>query len=168
MGNELKIIKLNKSKDKRGYLTKIFDQNIKINNKYNFIVKEHLISFSKKNVIRGMHYQSGNYAQNKIVYVIEGTIIDVIVDIRKKSKNFLKVYDFSLSSKKNHGIFIPKYYAHGFKVTSNYAVVGYLLDNNYNKKSDKGILWKSINYNWKVTNPILSYKDSKLPDVKEF
>tara|TARA_B100000989_G_scaffold298254_1_gene286743 strand:- start:9486 stop:9986 length:501 start_codon:yes stop_codon:yes gene_type:complete len=166
MNNELKIIKLNKSKDKRGYLTKIFDQNIKINNKFNFIVKEHLISLSKKNVIRGMHYQSSNYAQNKIVYVIEGTIIDVIVNIRKKSKNYLKVYDFSLSSKKNLGIFIPKYYAHGFKVTSNYAVVGYLLDNNYNKKNDKGILWKSINYNWKVTNPILSNKDSKLPPVK--
>ena len=110
MNNELKIIKLNKSKDKRGYLTKIFDQNIKINNKFNFIVKEHLISFSKQNVIRGMHYQSSNYAQNKIVYVIEGTIIDVIVNIRKKSKNYLKVYDFSLSSKKNLGIFIPKYY----------------------------------------------------------
>ena len=166
MNNELKIIKLNKSKDKRGYLTKIFDQNIKINNKFNFIVKEHLISLSKKNVIRGMHDQSSNYAQNKIVYVIEGTIIDVIVNIRKKSKNYLKVYDFSLSSKKNLGIFIPKYYAHGFKVTSNYAVVGYLLDNNYNKKNDKGILWKSINYNWKVTNPILSNKDSKLPPVK--
>ena len=166
MNNELKIIKLNKSKDKRGYLTKIFDQNIKINNKFNFIVKEHLISLSKKNVIRGMHYQSSNYAQNKIVYVLEGTIIDVIVNIRKKSKNYLKVYDFSLSSKKNLGIFIPKYYAHGFKVTSNYAVVGYLLDNNYNKKNDKGILWKSINYNWKVTNPILSNKDSKLPPVK--
>ena len=167
MRKEFKIIKLNKIKDKRGYLTKIFDKNIKINNKYNFTVKEHLISFSKKNVIRGMHYQSGNFAQNKIVYVIEGTIIDIIVDIRKKSKNYLKVYDFSLSSKKNYGIFIPKYYAHGFKVTSNYAVVGYLLDNNYNRKNDKGILWKSINYNWKVTNPILSHKDSKLPDIKE-
>ena len=167
MFNELKIIKFNKSKDKRGYLTKIFDKNVKINNKYNFIVKEHLITLSKKNVIRGMHYQSGNFAQNKIVYVIDGAIIDVIVDIRKKSKNYLKVYDFALSSKKNNGIFIPKYFAHGFKVTSKYALVGYLLDKNYNKENDKGILWKSINYNWKVSNPILSYKDSKLPYIKK-
>ena len=84
MRKEFKIIKLNKIKDKRGYLTKIFDKNIKINNKYNFTVKEHLISFSKKIVIRGMHYQSGNFAQNKIVYVIEGTIIDIIVDKKIK------------------------------------------------------------------------------------
>ncbi len=168
MRNKIKIINFKKKIDNRGYLIKIFNNKIKLNNKTNFPIKEHVISFSKKNVIRGMHYQSGKHSQNKIIYVIEGKILDVVIDLRKNSNNFSKVFDFVLSSKNNKGVYVPKNFAHGFKVLSDYAIVGYLLDNFYNKKNDKGIFWQSINYNWKTSKPIVSKRDKNFPTIENY
>ena len=161
----VKIINLNQAKDRRGYFLKIFDRKYFIKNNINFKIKEHFISLSKINVIRGMHYQSGKHAQNKLVYVIEGKINDVFIDLRKNSKTYLNIQNVELSSKNNKAVFLPKGVAHGFRVLSKSSIVGYLVDNYYNKTSDKGILWNSIGYDWKIKNPLISKRDKNFPTL---
>lgn len=159
----VKIINFTQAKDKRGYFSKIFDRKYFIKNNIIFRIKEHFISFSKIDVIRGMHYQSGKYAQNKLVYVIEGKINDVFIDLRKNSKTYLNVQNVVLSSTNNKAVLLPRGVAHGFRVLSKTSIVGYLVDNYYNKTHDKGILWSSIDYNWKIKKPVISKRDKNFP-----
>jgi len=164
----VKIINFNQEKDRRGYFSKIFDRKYLIKNNINLKIKEHFISFSKIDVIRGMHYQSGKYAQNKLVYVIAGKIDDVFIDLRKNSRTYLKIQNIVLSCTNNKALFLPKGVAHGFRVLSKSSIVGYLVDNYYNKISDKGILWSSIGYNWKIKNPNVSKRDKNFPPLDFF
>jgi dTDP-4-dehydrorhamnose 3,5-epimerase len=168
MINGVKVINFNQLQDRRGYFSKIFDEKYFIKKNINFKIKEHFISFSKLNVVRGMHYQSGKYAQNKLVYVIDGKIDDVFIDLRKNSNTYLNVQNILLSSTNNRAVFLPRGVAHGFRVLSKSSIVGYLLDNYYSKVSDKGILWSSIGYNWKIKNPIISKRDEKFPSLDKF
>lgn len=164
----VKIININHAKDRRGYFSKIFDKKYFIKNNINFKIKEHFLSSSKIDVIRGMHYQSGKYAQNKLVYVIKGKINDVFIDLRKNSKTYLNIQNVVLSPKNNKAVFLPKGVAHGFRVLSKSSIVGYLVDNYYNKTFDKGILWSSIGYNWKIKNPNVSKRDKNFPPLDFF
>tara|TARA_X000000368_G_C22811416_1_gene614839 strand:+ start:148 stop:654 length:507 start_codon:yes stop_codon:yes gene_type:complete len=161
----VKIINFKQAKDTRGYFSKIFDKKYFVKNNISFQIKEHFISFSKKDVIRGMHYQSGKYAQNKLVYVVEGKINDVFIDLRKNSKTYLNIQNVVLSSANNKAVFLPKGVAHGFRALSQSSLVGYLVDNYYNKLSDRGILWSSIGYNWKIKKPNISKRDKKFPTL---
>lgn len=164
----VKIINFIKVKDSRGYFSKIFNENFFNINNIKFKTKEHFISFSKKDVIRGMHYQSGRYAQNKLVYVIAGKIDDVFIDLRKNSRTYLKIQNIVLSCKNNKALFLPRGVAHGFRVLSESSIIGYLVDNLYNKEHDKGVLWSSLNYNWKIKNPIVSKRDKNFPPLDFF
>jgi hypothetical protein len=101
MIEDVRIINFKKVKDSRGYFSKIFSEKFFNINNIKFKTKEHFISFSKKDVIRGMHYQSGRYAQNKLVYVISGKINDVFIDLRKSSKTYLRTQNIVLSSVNN-------------------------------------------------------------------
>ena len=161
----VKIINFNRTKDSRGYFSKIFDEKYFIKNNINFKIKEHFLSSSKIDVIRGMHYQSGKYAQNKLVYVIEGKINDVFIDLRKNSNTYLNIQNIMLSSTNNKAVFLPQGVAHGFRVLSQSSIVGYLVDNYYNKVCDKGVLWSSIGYNWKIKKPNMSERDKNFPTL---
>ena len=153
--NKLLIIKGKKFSDKRGYFREILIEKL-LKKRFPFKV----ISSSKKNVIRGMHYQSKN-AQGKYISVIKGKIFDVALDLRKKSKTFGKYFSIVLSDKNCTSIYIPKGFAHGFAGLEKDNVIVYSCTNYRNKNAEKGILWKDkkINIKWPIKKPILSAKD---------
>jgi len=127
------------------------------------------LSYSKKNVIRGLHYQLPPFAQDKLVCVMKGEILDVAVDIRKGSETFRQFKTVLLSDKNREQLFIPKGFAHGFSVLSDFAIVQYKISAPYSKKHERGIIWndKDLNINWQINNPILSEKDKLLPSLKD-
>ncbi|MHB1947693.1 MAG: dTDP-4-dehydrorhamnose 3,5-epimerase [Gammaproteobacteria bacterium] len=120
------------------------------------------LSVSKKNVIRGLHYQL-EHAQDKLVYVISGTILDVVVDIRKGSPTFGKWMSQILSDENYLQLFIPKGFAHGISTLSENAKYIYKCTDYYNPQSEFGIQWNDpdLNIDWQISQPILSEKDSK-------
>ena len=128
-------------------------------------------SKSKYGVVRGLHFQSGEYAQAKLVHVAKGRILDIAVDIRKKSPTFGQYIAVELSDVNHRQLFIPRGFAHGFSVLSEDAVFQYKCDNYYNPQSERGILWNdpSIGIDWQlpVSDIILSEKDKKHPLLKD-
>tara|TARA_A100001015_G_C14683637_1_gene591725 strand:- start:166 stop:693 length:528 start_codon:yes stop_codon:yes gene_type:complete len=138
--NDLIILKTNYYFDDRGYFTEEFNSknfNLSIKKKINFIQDN--VSFSKKNVFRGLHYQIAPFQQNKLIKVIRGEILDFVLDINKKSKTYGKLFNFRLSSKNKHQLFIPSGYAHGFYVLSQTALIRYKVDKPYSPKHEQGI-----------------------------
>ena len=123
---------------------------------------------SKKNVLRGLHYQI-KQPQGKIVRVIKGKIFDVAVDLRKKSKYFLKWVGVELSSENNHQLWIPEGFAHGFLTLSDDTEVLYKTTDYYSKNDERTIIWndKDINIDWPlIEKPIISNKDEKGLEIK--
>ena len=125
-------------------------------------------SFSFKNVLRGLHYQK-DHPQDKLVMVLEGKVLDVIVDIRPDSVSFGKWLSFELSSENFHQLYIPKGFAHGFITLSDHVNFIYACTEYYNPSSEAGIRWNDpiLNISWPIDNPILSDKDQKLPYWQE-
>jgi len=124
-------------------------------------------SHSKRNVIRGLHYQLKPKMQAKLVHVIKGEIFDVAVDIRKNSPSFGKWVGEVLSGPRM--LYIPEGFAHGFCVLSDVAEVIYQCSCEYSKEHERGILWSDtdISIDWPIKNPILSDKDAQLPTLKK-
>ncbi|MGC8573844.1 MAG: dTDP-4-dehydrorhamnose 3,5-epimerase [Caldisphaera sp.] len=163
------LIKPKTFNDNRGYFleTYSFPQFSKLN--IDFKVIQENQSYSKKGVIRGLHYQKEPYAQAKLVRAVKGEIYDVAVDIRKGSPTFGKYVSAYLSEENKHMLYIPRGFAHGFQVLSEDAIVIYLVDNDYAPNYEAGIRYddKDLNINWPIKNPILSEKDLKWPYLKE-
>lgn len=124
-------------------------------------------SSSTYGVIRGLHFQKPPYAQTKLIRVLQGEILDVVVDLRHDSKTFGQTYSIVLSSENQLQLLIPKGFAHGFVVLSERADVMYKCDQLYNKESESGILFNDpkLNIDWKVdaNKMIVSSKDLVLP-----
>ncbi len=139
--------------DKRGFFQELFLQK-KFNIKSIFTA----IAFSKKNVIRGMHFQLKN-KQTKIITVLSGKILDVSVNLRKNSKDFGKVFYFTMSE--GDSVFIPNYFAHGYECLSKNASILYHLDNYRDENNECGIPFndKYLKIKWKTRKPILSKRD---------
>jgi dTDP-4-dehydrorhamnose 3,5-epimerase len=158
--------------DDRGVFTKTFNLNMfrELEIGGALEIKESLCSTSKKDVLRGMHYQQYPYSAAKIVSVVKGRILDVIVGIGGKfnTRNRGKIYSVELSDTNAKSLYIPDGYAHGFLVLSEEAVVVYHQTNHFNAASDKGIHFNSFGFEWPVTNPIVSEKDLELPGINEF
>ena len=160
----LKVYKKDTFKDNRGYFRELFHNN-KIDKKFPFDV----MSFSKKNVLRGLHLQTSKL-QGKFVTVLRGKIFDVAVDCRKNSKTFGKYYSIVLSEKDNTSLYIPEGFAHGFCSLSEKTIMHYKCTNYRDKLSETGILWndKDLNIKWPIKKPILSKKDKSNISFKEF
>jgi dTDP-4-dehydrorhamnose 3,5-epimerase len=128
-----------------------------------------VVSISKKNVIRGLHLQTKK-SQDKLVGVIKGRILDVVVDLRKKSKTFGKHFKIILSSKNAKYLYIPKGFAHGFMGLEKENIVLYSCSNYRNSKYERSIKWndKDLNINWTTKKPIISKRDSLALTLKEF
>ena len=134
------------------------------------------ISFSKKkSTIRGMHLQKAPYEQSKLIFVIQGSIMDVFVDLRKNSKTFGKHYSVILKSNKKQFLYIKKGFAHGFKTLEDNTKVFYKVSNYYSSKHELTLSYldKTINIDWKIKNkiPYLSDKDQtgyNLDKIKEY
>ena len=161
---DLIIIKNKSYKDKRGYFKELLKEN-EIKKKFPFLV----MSYSKKNVIRGLHLQQKK-TQGKFVTVIKGKIYDVVIDLRKKSKTFGKKYSIILSDKNCKSIYVPEGFAHGFCALGKDNYVIYSCTNYRDKQSEIGIKFddKKLNINWPTKSPILSKKDRENPSLIKF
>ena len=128
-------------------------------------------SKSSKGVLRGLHYQLAPYAQSKLVRVIQGSVLDVAVDIRKGSSTFGNYVAIELTSENKKQMFIPRGFAHGFVVLEDDTIFVYKVDNYYNPKCDRGIAFddKTLNIDWLLDeNELnLSEKDKAQPKLKE-
>jgi len=128
-------------------------------------------SFSTHGILRGLHYQIGDKAQAKLVRVVTGEVLDIVVDIRKSSPHFGKIYTYVLDEKKKHQLFVPRGFAHGFVVLSETAIFQYKVDNFYSKADERGILYNdpALGIDWKLpaTAIQVSEKDKVLPLYKD-
>ena len=158
------LVKNKKFNDLRGYFKElIVEKKLKV--KFPFQV----MSFSKKNIIRGLHIQTKN-PQGKFVTVIKGKIFDVTVDLRKKSKTYGKYFSKILSDKNSLSIYIPPGFAHGFCTLDKENFVVYSCTQYRNAKSEIGIKYndQDLNIKWPIKKPILSLKDKKNYSLKDF
>ena len=153
--------------DQRGYFFESFNQANMNNLGISFVPVQDNESRSSKGVIRGLHYQLIPFDQAKLIRVIEGKIFDVALDLRKDSSTFGKWFGIDLDSENKEMVLIPKGFAHGFSVLSNFAIIQYKCDNIYNAQHERGIFLNDphLNINWKTgTNmQVISEKDSKQP-----
>jgi len=154
----LKILKTKIYKDKRGYLKEVFKSSVFKSKNFVFDV----MSFSKKNVLRGLHIQTKN-PQAKIITVTHGKIFDVAVDLRKKSKTFGKHFSVIISDNSDFSLYIPKGFAHGFLCMSKKCTINYKCSEYRDPNSEITLDWqdKNVNIKWPTKKPILSNKDKK-------
>lgn len=126
-------------------------------------------SNSKKGALRGLHYNIAPHAQDKLVWVTQGEIFDVVVDIRKSSPTFGKYESVILSEKNKQMLFVPVGFAHGLQVLSDYADVHYKVSDYFDASCDKGVIWNDseIRIDWPIKDPILSDKDKAHPLLKD-
>ncbi|MBC3845744.1 dTDP-4-dehydrorhamnose 3,5-epimerase [Winogradskyella echinorum] len=160
-------------KDKRGYFIESHNQkafNDALGLEIDFVQDNE--SQSSKGVLRGLHYQVGDYAQAKLVRVIKGKVLDVVVDLRPKSPTFGEHLSVELSDKNKTQIFIPRGFAHGFLVLEDETIFSYKCDNFYNKEAETGIIYndEDLGIDWKLSKNelIISNKDLVLPSFKSF
>jgi len=156
------VIRKKKYKDKRGFFQEIFlKKEIKLNTNFTAIAK------SKKNVIRGLHFQLKN-KQTKLIYVALGEILDVAINLKKKSRDFGKVYYSIL--REGDMILIPNYCAHGYECLSKKSIVLYHLDKYRDSNNENGLKHndKFLKIKWKTKKPILSKRDKHQQNFLEF
>ena len=149
--------------DQRGYFLERFNKKIFHQAAgYELDLFQQNESLSSKGIVRGLHYQLNN-TQGKLVSVIEGSIIDVAVDIRENSKTFGEHFVVPLDGKAKQLLWIPKGYAHGFSVISDQAIISYLVDSPYDQESEQTIIWSdpALGINWGLEEPVVSQKDSE-------
>ncbi|MFK7901075.1 MAG: dTDP-4-dehydrorhamnose 3,5-epimerase [Cyclobacteriaceae bacterium] len=154
--------------DERGYFFESFNQESFNKHVPNTQFVQDNQSFSTKGVLRGLHFQKPPYAQGKLVRVIQGKVLDVIVDLREESSTFGEWDSFILDAKKSNMLFVPEGFAHGFSTIED-AIFVYKCTNGYSKISEGGILWndEQLNIDWGIEAPIVSEKDCELPTFKE-
>ena len=158
--------------DERGYFFESFNERTfaeKTGLNVHFVQDNQ--SFSSKGVLRGLHYQTGEYAQAKLVQVLQGEVLDVAVDIRPESETYGKYVAVLLTSENKKQFFVPRGFAHGFLVLSETALFAYKCDNFYNKESEGGIVFddKTIGIEWNFPKEklIISEKDQYNPTLEK-
>lgn len=159
-------------KDDRGYFFESYNESkLKQILGYNPVFVQDNQSKSTFGVIRGLHMQAGDFSQAKLVRVLEGAVLDVVVDARKDSATFGKSFSIELTADSNKQLFVPRGFLHGFSVLSEEAVFFYKCDNLYNKESESGVnpLDRSLGIDWKIAKEkmILSEKDREAPEFTQ-
>jgi len=154
--------------DSRGKFIKTFTDDSFKENKLDITIKETYYSISSKDVIRGMHFQTPPYDHVKLVYVPYGSILDVVLDIRRKSATYGKYFSTELSSKNGNILIIPKGLAHGFKSLEENTNVTYMQTTCYSPNNDGGIRYDSFGFDWKCKNPKLSHRDTSFESLENF
>ena len=157
--------------DSRGYFFEAYNEQTFSNEGVSIKFVQDNQSKSSYGVIRGLHYQLTPYAQTKLVRVLEGTILDVAVDIRKGSPTYGQSFSIELSAENKKQLLVPTGFAHGFSVISETAIVLYKCDQFYNKESEGGIIYNdaSLNIDWSLPKDkvLVSEKDMQLPSLSE-
>ncbi|WP_262899384.1 dTDP-4-dehydrorhamnose 3,5-epimerase family protein [Pedobacter sp. ISL-64] len=156
---DLYIMEYNSFLDNRGEFVKTIHKETFLEKELDYIFTESFYSISNKNVIRGMHFQVPPKDHSKLVYVVTGSIIDVVLDIRKTSETFGRFFSIELSAKNRKGIYIGKGFAHGFLSLENDTTVEYHTSTSQSRECEAGIRFDSFGYDWEVEKPILSNRD---------
>ncbi|MDB0022465.1 dTDP-4-dehydrorhamnose 3,5-epimerase [Flavobacteriaceae bacterium] len=167
--NDLIIFEPEIYRDERGYFFESYNKkelkNINVDSDF---VQDNESS-SSYGVLRGLHFQEEPFDQAKLIRCLKGEVLDVVVDLRKKSSTYLKHFSIKLSDVNKYQLYIPKGFAHGFVVLSKNATFSYKVDNYYSPNHERGIIWNdsSLNIDWKVPKNkiIISDKDQKLPSL---
>jgi dTDP-4-dehydrorhamnose 3,5-epimerase len=132
-----------------------------------FVQENH--SFTKKGVVRGLHFQRPPHAQAKLVSVASGKVLDVVVDLRRNSKTFGQHYSCQLDGIRHNMLLVPEGFAHGFGALED-SIFVYKCSDLYHPELEGGIIWNdsSLAIDWQITKPVVSAKDKQLPTMKEF
>ena len=151
--------------DDRGYFTELFKRSAFEELGILDLIHQDNLSFSKRGVLRGLHFQAPPFAQAKLVSVLLGEVLDVVVDLRYSSKTFGKWYAVVLSEDNAMSMYVPAGFAHGFVVRSKDCLFHYKCSAEYSKDSERGLKWDdpSLKIDWDIKNPVVSDKDSALP-----
>jgi len=156
--------------DERGWFLESYrkDDLEKIGFRVNFVQDNHSKS-NKRGTLRGLHLQKAPFAQAKLIRCTRGKILDVIVDLRKKSPTYKKWHKFELSEKNKRQVLIPRGFAHGYLTLEPNSEIEYKVDNYYDKNSERSIRFDDpqLKINWGTKKPILSDKDAKAPYLKD-
>jgi dTDP-4-dehydrorhamnose 3,5-epimerase len=169
--HDLVIIQPSVLEDARGYFFEAYNSSTlaEFGLEYNFVQDNQ--SFSKRGTLRGLHYQNPPFAQTKLVRVLQGEIMDVVVDLREESPTYGQHFAIKLSAENKKQLLIPHGFAHGFTVLSETAIVFYKCDQFYNKASEGGIRFDdpALNIDWGIdlTTAIVSDKDMELPNFSD-
>jgi dTDP-4-dehydrorhamnose 3,5-epimerase len=159
--------------DPRGYFFESFHQEkfLKETRIKTYFVQDNE-SMSNFGVIRGLHAQAGKFAQAKLIRVLQGKVLDVIVDLRENSPSFKKILTIELSAENRKQLFVPKGCLHGFSVLEDKTIFSYKCDAYYNKASEIGVnpLDQTLDINWRIpeNKQLLSDKDKDAPSLRKF
>lgn len=154
--------------DNRGLFVKTYNQEIFDELDIDLNIKERYYSISRKNVIRGMHFQTPPEDHVKLVTVISGKILDVVLDLRKKSNTFGKYFTIEIENDEGKTIFIPKGFAHGFAALEDNTIVEYNQTTGYAPSNDAGIKYDSFGFYWGIASPIISERDLSFDSFENF
>lgn len=158
----LKVIKPDVFGDHRGFFMEMWSKSHFANIGLDLELFQDNLSFSQKGILRGLHFQAPPHAQGKLVTVMEGQVLDVVVDIRKSSPTYGQHFAIELSRENHLMFYIPPGFAHGFLVQSETALFHYKVSHSgYNKESEGGLQWNdpALAINWGIESPTLSEKD---------
>ncbi len=151
------LINLNSYKDNRGEFYESYKDILLKQHNIDFNIIQENTCISNKNVIRGFHYQEEPYSQAKLLQVLNGKILDIVINLETK-----EIFKYVLDSKEKQLLYIPKGYAHGYGILEDNTIVSYKTDALYNKNSENGFNPYSLNINWGIESPIISEKDKEL------
>jgi dTDP-4-dehydrorhamnose 3,5-epimerase len=156
--------------DARGYFYESYNEKVFFKEQVTMRFVQDNQARSVYGVVRGLHFQNNPHAQTKLIRVLEGKILDVVVDLRKHSPWYGKVFSLELSAENKKQLLVPKGFAHGYSVLSETAEVFYKCDEFYNKESEGGLAYNdaSLNIDWQIPQAkmILSQKDTQYPDLE--
>ena len=147
--------------DGRGYFFESWSQASFAENGLEFDFVQDNQSLSNKGVLRGLHFQNPPFAQGKLVRVIKGSVLDIVVDIRKESATYGQYFSIELNEENKTIFWIPPGFAHGFIALEDDTIFSYKCSGVYNSASEEALLWsdKDLNIDWGVINPLVSDKD---------
>ena len=167
---DLVVIEPTVFQDPRGYFFESYNKEIFFKNGICVEFVQDNQSLSQKGVLRGLHFQNPPFAQDKLVRVITGSVLDVAVDIRKNSPTYGKHFALELTAEKKNMMFVPIGFAHGFAVLEDNTVFSYKCSNVYNKAAEDSILWcdPDLNIQWGIKDPLLSEKDKIAKRFRDF
>jgi dTDP-4-dehydrorhamnose 3,5-epimerase len=161
-------ISVNKRFDNRGFFVKTFHRAFFEQKKLNIDFREQYYSSSNEGCLRGMHFQTPPHDHGKLVYCISGTVLDVVVDLRRGSPTYGQAEGVALSGESGSMLYIPQGLAHGFYVLSGPSIMVYNVTTEYAPNHDVGILWSSIPFKWPNAFPVISSRDSGFPAMDDF
>ena len=168
--NGLLIIKPRVFEDERGYFFESWSKEAFKNNGIEIDFVQDNQSFSSKGVLRGLHFQNPPFSQGKLVRVIQGSVLDVAVDIRKDSRTYGEHVSVLLSGENKTMFWIPPGFAHGFSTLEDNTIFSYKCSGIYNKESEGSLMWNDsdLKIDWQIENAIISEKDQNSDHFKNF